>query len=102
MKKIIILLLTPLVLLKSYSQSGDASFPKIVKDTLFISSGYKIMAGHNIQTSIVSIAGGDFEFIRRNSASIFSYNPPRYQAGLLVETKAIEQRGVKKQSNVAN
>src|SRR5690606_34326972 len=94
----------------SRSQKRDSTLPKIVGDTLFTSSGYKIIDGQEIKLGSGAMPDGDFKFIRRNSASLFSYNSttgyqglanqanslPRNQAGLKYKIKKIEKRGSKK------
>jgi len=52
----------------SYSQDKDSTFPKVVEDTLFTTSGYKIVIGQDLNIGTGSTPDGDFKFIRRNSS----------------------------------
>jgi hypothetical protein len=67
MKTQLVLLLALLLSGKSFSQESDSSFPRVVKDTLFTTSGFKIVVGDDIKLGTGSTPDGDFKFIRRNS-----------------------------------
>lgn len=110
MRKTFLLLLISTIACKTFSQNTVSSLPRIIKDTLFTTSGYKIIEKEDIKVGIGTMPDGDFKFIRRNSGSLFAYNSnngyqglaneanafPRNQAGLKFKVKSVEQRGSKK------
>jgi hypothetical protein len=110
MKKLLILLTTTLLISKSYSQDSDSTLPRLVKDTLFTTSGYNIVIGQNINIGTGATPDGDFKFIRRNSSGFGtmmimtdnnSYNKsqlslPRNMAGHKAKVVKIVSRGNKK------
>jgi len=110
MKKTFLLLATLIFLTKTFSQDNDSTLPKIVKDTLFTTSGYKIVVGQDINLGTGSTPDGDFKFIRRNSTGFGtmmvmtdnnSYNKsqlslPRNMAGHKGKVVKIVTRGNKK------
>lgn len=110
MKKILILLPALLFITKSYSQESDSTFPRVVKDTLFTTSGYKIIVGQDISLGTGSTPDGDFKFVRRNSSGFGTmmvmtnnngYNKselslPRNMAGHKGKVVKIVTRGNKK------
>lgn len=114
MKIIYSLIILSGIVSRTFSQDADNSLPKIIKDTLFTTSGYKIVEKQDIKIGTGSMPDGDFKFIRRNSASLFNYYSttgyqglanqanafPRNQAGLKYKIKSIEQRGNKKHGYV--
>jgi hypothetical protein len=63
----ILLLAIALCTSKSYSQSNINTLPRLVDDTLFTTSGYKIIVGQEINIGTGTTPDGDFKFIRRNS-----------------------------------
>lgn len=97
-----------------YLFAQDGGLPKIVNDTLFTSSGFKIIKDQDIKIGIGSMPDGDFKFIRVNSASMFAYHSttgynglanaansfPRNQSGLKFRIKTVEERGSKKRGYV--
>jgi hypothetical protein len=101
-------------LAKAFSQDNDSTLPRITKDTLFTTSGYKIAEKQEIKIGTGSTPDGDFKFIRRNIASLFAYNSttgyqglansanafPRSQSGLKYKIKTVEKRGSKKHGYV--
>ena len=68
MKKTLLLLVTITCISKSYTQDKDNMLPKLVGDTLFSTSGYKITVGQEINIGTGTTPDGDFKFIRRNSS----------------------------------
>lgn len=110
MKKIILFFATLLIISKSFSQDSDSSLPRIFKDTLFTTSGYKIVVGQDINIGTGATPDGDFKFIRRNSSGFGtamimtdnnSYNKsqlslPRNMAGHKGKVVKIVTRGNKK------
>lgn len=113
--KILITVLTAIAISTSaFCQDNDSTLPKIVNDTLFTTSGYKIVEGQEIKIGTGAMPDGDFKFIRRNSASLFNYTSnngyqnqanaanafPRSQAGLKYKIKSVEKRGNKKRGYV--
>lgn len=109
MKYILLALLFPFSLA---AQSND--LPKIIKDTVFTTSGYNIYEGQEIKVGIGSMPDGDFKYIRTNSASIFNYTSStgynglanqansfaRRNSGLKFKIKSVDQRGNKKHGYV--
>lgn len=109
MKSLLILLSTTLLIAKSYSQNGG-KLPKYIKDTLFTTSGYKIIVGQDINIGTGATPDGDFKFIRRNSSGFGTilvttnnndYNKsqlslPRNMAGHKGKVVKIVARGNKK------
>lgn len=96
-----------------FSFSQD-EFPKIVGDTLFMRSGYKIAKGDYVKIGTGSMPDGDFRFIRINSKSVLAYyssngyqnqanaanSMPRKESGLKSKVKAVEKRGNTKRGYV--
>jgi Short C-terminal domain len=68
MKRIFLFFLTLHFLANSYSQDKDSTLPKIIEDTLFTTSGYKIIVGQDVNIGTGATPDGDFKFIRRNSS----------------------------------
>jgi hypothetical protein len=66
MKKILTALTFTIIFSNAFSQ--DSTAPKLVEDTLFTTSGYKIIVGQDIHLGTGSTPDGDFKFIRRNSS----------------------------------
>jgi len=113
MKKFLFTLTLIFIIFQVFSQS-DSTLPRIVKDTLFTTSGYKVVEGQEIKIGTGTMPDGDFKFIRRNSNSLFSYYSttgyqnqanaanafPRSQAGLKYKIKTVEKRGNKKHGYV--
>jgi Short C-terminal domain len=114
MKKLFLLFATLFFFANSYSQDKDRTFPKIVGDTLFTTSGYKIVEKQDIKIGTGSMPDGDFKFVRINSASWFAYHSntgyngfvnqansfSRSQSGLNYKIKSIEKRRNKKHGYV--
>jgi hypothetical protein len=114
MKKTFLVIATLFLFVKSYSQNKDSTLPKLVGDTLFTTSGYKIVEKQDIKIGTGSMPDGDFKFIRTNSASLFAYHSntgynglanqansfPRSQSGLTYKIKRLEKRGNKKHGYV--
>jgi len=114
MKKTILLAATFFVLTNAFSQDNDSTLPRIDEDTLYSTSGYKIVENQYIKIGTGSAPDGDFKFIRINSESLFAYNSttryqglensanafPRNQSGLKFKIKAVEKRGSKKRGYV--
>lgn len=114
MRKALILIATVLFFAKSNAQVADSTLPRIEKDTLFTTSGFRLVEKQEIKIGVGSTQDGDFKFIRRNSASLFAYNSttgyqglansanafPRNEAGLKYKIKSIEKRGNKKHGYV--
>jgi hypothetical protein len=110
MKQLLILLTTTLLISKSYSQDSGSTLPRLVKDTLFTTSGYKIVIGQDINIGTGATPDGDFKFIRRNSSGFGTimvmtdnnrYNKselslPRNMAGHKGKVVKIVTRGNKK------
>ena len=67
MKKLLTVLTLIIVSFNAFSQSNDSTLPKLIEDTLFTTSGYKIIVGQYINIGTGSTPDGDFKFIRRNS-----------------------------------
>ena len=96
----------------SYSQNTD--LPKIIKDTLFTSCGYKIVEDENVKIGSGSMPDGDFKYIRINSSSLFAYNSTsgnntgtnqansfgRGNSGHSYKVSKVEERGNKKHGYV--
>ncbi|MES2429385.1 MAG: SHOCT domain-containing protein [Bacteroidota bacterium] len=67
MKQLLILLVTTFLISTSYSQDSVMALPRVVEDTLFTTSGYKIIVGEDITIGTGTTDDGDFKFIRKNS-----------------------------------
>jgi len=92
----------------TFAQNNE--LPKFENDTLYISSGYKIVVGQSLNIGTGSTPDGDFKFIRRNSTGFGtmmsttnsnSYNKsmfslPRNMAGHKGEVIKIVTRGNKR------
>ncbi|MDE3124640.1 MAG: hypothetical protein KGK14_03930, partial [Bacteroidota bacterium] len=64
MKKTFLVIATLFLFVKSYSQNKYSTLPKLVGDTLFTTSGYKIVEKQDIKIGTGSMPDGDFKFIR--------------------------------------
>lgn len=114
MKKLLTVLSLTLFFSSAFSQESDSTLPRIVKDTLFTTSGYKIVEGQEVKIGTGTMPDGDFKFIRTNASSLFAYYSttgyqnqanaanafPRSQAGLKYKIKSVEKRGNKKHGYV--
>jgi len=110
MRKFILILTAVTITSTAFSQVGDTTLPRLVKDTLFTTSSYKIVVGQDINLGTGSTPDGDFKFIRRNSSGFGtmmimtdnnSYNKsqlslPRNMAGHKGKVAKIVTRGNKK------
>ncbi len=110
MKKTILFFATLFSMAISNAQVTDSTLPRIVKDTLFTTSGYKIVVGQDINIGTGATPDGDFKFIRKNSSGFGtmmvmtdnnSYNKsqlslPRNMAGHKGKVAKIVTRGSKK------
>ena len=110
MKKTCLFFATLFFFANSYSQDNDSTLPKVVEDTLFSTSGYKIVIGQDLNIGTGATPDGDFKFIRRNSSGFGtamimsdnnSYNKselslPRNMAGHKGKVVKIVTRGNKK------
>src|SRR4051812_45310688 len=68
MKKVVLFFLTLLIIEKSFSQQSESSLPRVINDTLFTRSGYKVIVGQDLNIGTGATSDGDFKFIRRNSS----------------------------------
>jgi hypothetical protein len=110
MKTILLFFATCLIVSRTLSQENDSTLSKIVKDTLFTTSGYKIVIGEKVSIGTGSTPDGDFKFIRRNSTGFGtamlmtdnnSYNKsqlslPRNMSGYKAEVVKFVIRGSRK------
>lgn len=109
-KKILTAFTFSLIYSIAFSQDKDDKLPKLVEDTLFTTSGYKIIVGQDVNLGTGSTPDGDFKFIRRNSTGFgtmmlmtdnHSYNKsqlslPRNMAGHKGKVIKIVTRGTNK------
>ncbi len=116
MKKLILSIAFALFIsvMSVFSQETNETLPKIVGDTLYTTSGFKIVKGQDIKIGTGSTPDGDFKFIRRSSASLFAYTSttgyqglanqanafPRNKSGLKYMIKKIEKKGNEKRGYV--
>lgn len=110
MKRTLLFFATLFTFSNSYSQEKDSTLPKVIEDTLFTTSGYKIVVGQDLSIGTGATPDGDFKFIRRNSSGFGtamimsdnnSYNKsqlslPRNMAGHKGKVVKIVTRGNKK------
>lgn len=110
MKKSLLIVVTCLLSIEAISQENDTSASRLVNDTLFTKSGYKIVIGDKVKIGTGSTPDGDFKFIRRNSTGFGtalimtndnSYNKsqlslPRNMAGYNAEVVKFVVRGTRK------
>lgn len=92
----------------SITQAQDSTLPRIDRDTLFTTSGFKIIKGQNLKMGVGTMPDGSFKFIGINSNSFFRYtgNTPnsannanagqRGISGHEYKVARIEKRGSKK------
>jgi hypothetical protein len=73
MKKASLCFLTLILLGRAFSQDADAALPKIVGDTLFTTSGYKIAEGQELTFGKGTMPDGDFKYARISRNSLFGY-----------------------------
>jgi len=114
MKRTFSLILMSIAFANSYSQDKDTTLPRIVGDTLFTTSGYKVAEKQDIKLGTGTMPDGDFRFIRKNSSSMFHYYSTtgynglanqansfsRSGSGMTYKVKRIEKRGSKKHGYV--
>lgn len=88
--------------------------PIIKGDTLYTSSGFKIVKDQELKIGIGTMPDGDFKYIRINSASLFSYSSysgyqglanqansfPRSKSGTLMKVAKLQKRGSEKKGFV--
>lgn len=103
MKKMLFcLLLTPIL---SFSQE---ELPRVIKDTLFSTSGFKIVAGDDIKLGAGSLPNGDFKYISISAASWAVLMDPSHKpiqigrrySGLKLHVKKFRKDGNKKRGYV--
>lgn len=111
--KILITLFLLFLLVDVFSQDEN-QLPKIVNDSLYTTSGYKIGEKQNIKIGSGSMPDGDFKYIRINSTSLFSYHSSdgyntasnqansfsRRNSGLIYKVKSLDKRGNNKHGYV--
>ncbi len=90
------------------SQAQDSTLPRIQSDTLYTTSGFKVVKGDKLKMGIGTMPDGSFKFIRRNANSMFSYYGsnqnvvnsanamPRNVSGYEYKVARVEMRGNKK------
>ncbi|MBN9297338.1 MAG: SHOCT domain-containing protein [Filimonas sp.] len=78
MKKTTVFILALFTCLSGFSQTG---LPKLDKDTIFTTSGYKIIAGEEIRLGAGTMPNGDFKFIHVSRKSPFN-NGRNFNASL--------------------
>ena len=112
MKKLLTVLL--ITLFSTTVKSQESDLPKMIGDTIFTTSGFKIIKNQMIKVGIGSMPDGDFKYIRINSSSLFAYSSnkgykglanqansfPRSESGLNYKIREVEQRGNKKRGYV--
>lgn len=110
MKRAFLLFTAILFLTNLYSQDKDNTLPRLIADTLYTTSGYKIVVGQDVNIGTGTTPDGDFKFIRRNSSGFGtmlvmtdnnSYNKsqlslPRNMTGHKGKVVKIVKRGNKK------
>jgi hypothetical protein len=106
MKKIALVFLLSFFMAQGFSQSADASLPKMVGDTLYTSCGYKITAGQDIKLGTGSNLNGDFKYISASN-SPFPHAPNARQVALhsssnghIAKVKKIKKEGSSKKGYV--
>lgn len=67
MKKTFLLFVAIALTTTGFGQNNKQALPRVIEDTLFTTSGYKIVVGEDINIGTGSTPDGDFKFIRRNS-----------------------------------
>jgi hypothetical protein len=107
MKILIILIIFPFI---GFSQRISSELPRIEKDTLYTSSGFKVVDNGKIKIGTGSTDDGSFKFIRISATSLFQYTSnnhnsraandanslPRSSSGLEYKVVRIDKRGSKK------
>ncbi len=73
MKKTILFFATLIIIANSYAQETERILPIIVKDTLFTTSGYKIVEGQEITFGKGTMPDGDFKYIRISRNSLMGF-----------------------------
>lgn len=99
MKRLLLYLLLP-----SLSYGQDADLPKVIKDTLFTTCGYKIVEGSDIKLGAGSLPNGDFKYIAISAGSWANLMDPsmakngigRRYSGHLLRVKRFRKDGSKK------
>ena len=112
MKKAIIIVLLTALIEATYCQ--DSTLPKIENDTLFTTSGYKIVKKQMIKIGTGTMPDGDFKYIRASASSIISMTSthgdrsadnarrafPRHNSGTTFPVRRIDKLGNKKHGYV--
>ncbi|MET3979010.1 hypothetical protein ABIB62_001579 [Mucilaginibacter sp. UYP25] len=65
--------------------------PMIKGDTLYTTSGFKIIKGQDLKIGTGTMPDGDFKFIRINQASLFSYYSTTGYQGLANQANALSR-----------
>lgn len=73
MKQAIILFASLFLIINSQAQDIDSILPRIVKDTLFTTCGYRIVVGQEITFGNGTMPDGDFKYIRISRNSLLGY-----------------------------
>ena len=87
---------------KSFSQENNSELPRIDKDTLFTTSGYKIVNGQDIKLGTGSLPYGDFKYISISSTSWLTAGSTNQEPvgrkwnGHLFKVKKVRKEGTKK------
>lgn len=96
------------VLAANISVAQTTDLPKISGDTLYTTSGFKVVKGDELKIGTGTMPDASFKFIRTNSASFFNYSAtnqaraneanslPRSTSGQKLKVIRVEARGNKK------
>jgi hypothetical protein len=102
------LLLLAILFLKAVCFAQD--LPTIKGDTLYTTSGYKVVKDQDLKIGVGAMPDGDFKFIRTNQGSLFNYSSttgyqglanqanalPRNRSGSLMKVSKLQKRGSEK------
>ena len=102
MKKLSFLFLALITITKSFSQDNNSELPRMDNDTLFTSSGYKVVNGQDVKLGTGSLPYGDFKYITISSSSWLTAGSTNQEAvgrkwnGHLFKVKKVRKEGTKK------
>lgn len=105
-KKTFLLFLLSFFITHCFSQTANASLPKMIDDTLYTTSGYKIISGQNIKLGTGSNPNGDFKYITATNSPFPNAPNTRHISlssksnGHIAKVKKIKKEGSSKNGYV--
>jgi hypothetical protein len=89
MIRLLSLILCNIIVASVFAQNPEQ---KMVGDTLYTISGFKVTAGDKLKIGTGAMPDGDFKFIRKNAGSLFAYNSSNGYQGLANQANSFSRR----------